>query len=121
MFSGRKTLTIRRSSSLFATCDLTTQATRICSQKHVGGFSDYISYNVNDLNHTVRWILSHEDQKVNGMALPATCGPEGYHREKEKGNVRQIEGKNSKSFSVKVGALDAPATTEMEKRIESLK
>jgi len=90
-------------------------------QKHIGGFSDYISYNVNDLNHTVRWILSHEDQKVNGMALPATCGPEGYHREKEKGNVRQIEGKNSKSFSVKVGALDAPATTEMEKRIESLK
>jgi hypothetical protein len=89
-------------------------------QKHTDGSSDYISYNVTDLNHTVRWILSHEDQKVNGMALPATCGPEGYHREKEKGNVRQIDGKSSKSFSVRVGALDPNATAEMEERIQSL-
>lgn len=90
-------------------------------QKHTDGSSDYISYNVKDLNHTVRWILSHEDQKVNGMALPATCGPEGYHREKNKGNVREIEGKTSKTFSVRVGALDAGATAEMEKHIHSLK
>ena len=89
-------------------------------QKHPDGTADYISYNVEDLNHTVRWILSHEDQKVNGMALPATCGPEGYHREKEKGNVRSIEGKGSRRFSVRVGALGSHDAKQMEKTISSL-
>lgn len=89
-------------------------------QKHPDGSSDYISYDVSKLNHTVRWILSHEDQKVNGMALPATCGPEGYHREKEKGTVRSINGHGKESFAIRVGLLDKSATETMEKRINSL-
>ena len=44
-------------------------------QKHPDGSSDYVSYDGAELDHTVRWILIHEDQQVIGMALPSTCDP----------------------------------------------
>ncbi len=89
-------------------------------QKHADGTADYISYDPSDLNHTVRWILKHEDQRVIGMALPSTCDPEGYTVEKEKGNVRSIPGREEKTFSVSVGFLSAPKAKKMQKNIESL-
>ncbi|HVP17895.1 MAG TPA: DUF4432 domain-containing protein, partial [Spirochaetia bacterium] len=89
-------------------------------QKHPDGSSDYISWNVRDLDHTVRWILMHEDQKVNGMALPSTCDPEGYAAEKKKGNVRSLPGQATVTFSVRTGYLDAAETKRMESMIRSL-
>ncbi|MDA3822549.1 MAG: DUF4432 family protein [Bacteroidales bacterium] len=90
-------------------------------QKHSNGSSDYISYNIKSLDHTVRWILKHDDQKVLGMALPSTCDPEGYTAEKKKGNVRSIQAGEKVTFSITTGYLSRNATTEMEKRIESIK
>jgi hypothetical protein len=89
-------------------------------QKHPDGSSDYISWNVKSLDHAVRWILKHADQKVAGMALPATCDPEGYTAEKKKGNVRTIPGLGTASFAVRAGYLDAQETTRMESTIRSL-
>jgi hypothetical protein len=89
-------------------------------QKHVDGTSDYVSYDVRQLNHTVRWMLKHRDQQVIGMALPSTCEPEGYTAEKKKGNVRSLPGQEKVTFSVKTGFLDGGETTSMEKTIRSL-
>lgn len=89
-------------------------------QKHPDGSSDYVAYDAKLLNHTVRWILSHEDQRVMGMALPATCGSEGYTAEKKLGNVRSIPALGSASFSVRVGYLDKTGTSRMERTIDSL-
>jgi len=89
-------------------------------QKHPDGSSDYISWNVKDLDHTVRWILKNDDQKVAGMALPSTCDPEGYTAEKKKGNVRSIPGLGKAQFAVRVGYLDAAETKGMESTIRSL-
>ncbi len=89
-------------------------------QKHADGSSDYISWNTKDLDHTVRWILKHEDQKVAGMALPSTCDPEGYTAEKKKGNVRSIPGMGTASFALRTGYLDAAETRRMESTIRSL-
>jgi len=89
-------------------------------QKHPDGSSDYISYDSQQLDHTVRWILKHQDQKVVGMALPSTCDPEGYTAEKQKGNVRSIPALGSVSFAVRAGYLDAAETRKMEDRIRSL-
>jgi Domain of unknown function (DUF4432) len=88
-------------------------------QKHPDGSSDYISYDVKKLNHTVRWILQHEDQKVMGMSLPSTCDPEGYTAEKKKGNVRTLPGLETASFSVRAGYLDTAGTRQMESMIRS--
>jgi hypothetical protein len=90
-------------------------------QKHPDGSADYVSYNTEVFNHTVRWILSHEDQKVMGMALPSTCDPEGYTAEKKKGNVRIIPALGSANFAVRVGYLDSAEAMQMEKTIYSLK
>jgi len=89
-------------------------------QKHSDGSSDYIGWNVKDLNHTVRWILIHEDQKVAGISLPSTCDPEGYTAEKRKGNVRSLPGELSATFGVRTGYLDAAETRRWESIIRSL-
>lgn len=89
-------------------------------QKHPDGTSDYVGYNVKELDHTVRWILKHDDQKVNGMALPSTCDPEGYTAEKKKGNVRTIPALGTASFSVATGYLNKAETREMEVTIRGL-
>ena len=89
-------------------------------QKHPDGSSDYIGWDVGQLDHTVRWILKHQDQKVAGMALPSTCDPEGYTAEKQKGNVRSIPPLGSVTFAVRTGYLDAGETRAMEKTIRSL-
>jgi hypothetical protein len=89
-------------------------------QKHADGSSDYIGYDLRALDHTVRWILKHEDQKVMGMALPSTCDPEGFTAEKRKGNLRSIPGMGKASFSVRAGYLDEAATIRMESAIRAL-
>jgi hypothetical protein len=89
-------------------------------QKHPDGTSDYVGYNVKELDHTVRWILKHDDQKVNGMALPSTCDPEGYTAEKKKGNVRMIPALGKASFSVSTGYLNEAETKKMESTIRGL-
>ena len=89
-------------------------------QKHPDNSSDYISYSVKSLDHTVRWILKHEDQKVLGMALPSTCDPEGYTAEKEKGNIRSIQAGGKVTFNITTGCLSPEATTRMEKYIGTL-
>jgi hypothetical protein len=89
-------------------------------QKHPDGTADYISYDVRELDHTVRWILKHDDQKVAGMALPSTCDPEGYTAEKKKGNVRSIPGMGTAIFGLRTGYLDKTETKRMESTIRSL-
>ncbi|MGA2547060.1 MAG: DUF4432 family protein [Rectinemataceae bacterium] len=89
-------------------------------QKHPDGRSDYISWDVKSLDHAVRWILMHEDQKVMALALPATCDPEGYTVEKSKGNLRSIPGLGKAQFSLRTGALDPGEIAHMEATIRSL-
>ena len=89
-------------------------------QKHPNGSADYIGYNAKTLNHTVRWILKHPDQKVAGIALPATCDPEGYVAEKKKGNVRTLPGLGTAEFALRAGYLDAAEAQRMESEIRSL-
>ena len=89
-------------------------------QKHTDGSAEYISYNPEVLNHTVRWILKNDDQKVIGMALPSTCDPEGYTAEKAKGNVRTLEAGAEFTFRVSAGHLDSEKTGKIEKLINTI-
>ena len=89
-------------------------------QKHPDGSADYVGWDPKVLDHAVRWILVHADQKVLGMALPSTCDPEGYTAEKQKGTVRTIPAMGKVTFAVRTGYLDAAGTREMESAIRSL-
>jgi hypothetical protein len=83
-------------------------------QVHPDESADYIRYKPEELDHNTRWISRTEDQAGLGLALPATCDPEGYTAEKKKGNIKEIPARSSVSFSVVAGYLDQEEAKEME-------
>jgi hypothetical protein len=52
--------------------------------------------------------------------LPSTCEPEGYIREKEKGNIKEIPGGGSVTFNIRAGYLDRKETETMKEFIEKI-
>lgn len=86
-------------------------------QVHPDGSADYVRYKPEELDHHTRWISRTEDQAGLGLALPATCDPEGYTAEKKKGNIKEIPAKSSVSFSVVAGYLDKEEAKDMEVHI----
>lgn len=89
-------------------------------QVHPDGSADYIRYKPKELDHNTRWISRTEDQAGLGLALPATCDPEGYTAEKKKGNIKEIPARSSVSFSVVAGYLDQEEAKQMETRINKI-
>ncbi|MEN3929869.1 aldose 1-epimerase family protein [Microvirga sp. W0021] len=79
-----------------------------------------ISYDTKAFSHTVRWVLANSDQKVAAFALPSTCEPEGYVREKKKGNVRTLAGHQTASFNVNLGYLTSEEAENKERFIHGL-
>ena len=88
-------------------------------QLHEDGSADIISQKPRELDHHTRWILRNNNMEVLGM-LPATCDPEGYTTEKQKGNVREIPPNGSVSFTVKVGFLNKKDAEYMIKKINNM-
>lgn len=87
-------------------------------QKHEDGKSDYVSYKPEEFPLGTRWILKAKNNKVLGLALPATANSDGYTIEKKKGHVQEILPKTKVSFSVVAGALDEKGTEKMAKEID---
>jgi len=86
-------------------------------QVHPDGSADYVGYRPDNLDHATRWIVRTKDQEALGIALPATCDPEGYTAEKKKGNIKTLEGKSSIQFNVTTGLLEAGEAEKMEGKI----
>ena len=89
-------------------------------QVHPDKSADYVRYKPEELDHNTRWISRTADQAGLGLALPATCDPEGYTAEKRKGNIKEIPARTSVSFSVVAGHLGGAEAKEMEHLIEEL-
>jgi hypothetical protein len=90
-------------------------------QVNPNGTSDYVSYNPKIFDHASRWIVRNKNQEALGIALPGTADAEGYLKEKEKGNIKQIPPNVSKKFNVNVGYLNKIETKKMIKKIENIK
>lgn len=73
-----------------------------------------VSYDPEKLPRLTRWILSNNMQKVCAFAMPATCGVEGYHAEKQAGNVRSLAGGAHVQFSIRLGYLNAQESQREE-------
>ncbi len=86
-------------------------------QVHPDGTGDYVGYKPDELDHSSRWIMRTDDQQALGIALPATCDPEGYTAEKKKGALKSIQGKDSMRFHVRTGYLSKPACARMNETI----
>jgi hypothetical protein len=81
----------------------------------------YMSWSLEQMPRTIRWILCNSDQEVGAFALPGSCEPEGYLAEKRKGNVRSLGGGQSACFQTRLGYLDAGAAEAARRSIENLK
>lgn len=89
-------------------------------QIHPDNTADYLGYRPAELDHCVRWISKTLDQEGVGLALPATCEPEGYHAESEKGNIKTIAAKGLFTANLQVGYLDSDSAAKKNAEIEQL-
>lgn len=76
-------------------------------QLHPDGTADYVRHRPDQLDHGVRWICRTPDQDAIGIVLPATAEPEGYHAEKQKGNVKELAPQATWECQYWMGALNA--------------
>jgi hypothetical protein len=79
-----------------------------------------IAYRPEIFPKTVRWILANPDQSVAAFALPATCEPEGFTAEREKGNLRFLAPGARAAFSVRVGYVDQREAAALAEAIAAL-
>ena len=77
-----------------------------------------ISWDLEVMPHTIRWILANSDQRVAAFAMPGTCEPEGYTAEKRKGNVRALAGGGKADFRTRVDYIDAKQAAKAAAAIE---
>lgn len=89
-------------------------------QVHPDGTADYIRHKPAQLDKGVRWICRTPDQDALGMVLPATAEPEGYHAEKEKGNIKVVEGGDSYVCEMEVGVLSIDEAETMAQKIAQI-
>ncbi|MBA7593021.1 hypothetical protein ES708_35230 [subsurface metagenome] len=86
-------------------------------QEHPDGTSDYVCFNTHELDHGARWIAKNKNVEALGIVLPATCEVNGFLKEKEKGNIKIIEGGKKFVTSYKFGYLDKKKTKEVKNLI----
>ncbi|MBT3377069.1 MAG: DUF4432 family protein [Lentisphaerae bacterium] len=89
-------------------------------QVHPDGTGDYVGHRPEQLGVGVRWICRTEDQAAMGMILPATAEPEGYHAEKEKGNIKILPAKQTVVLNMTMGVLDAQDVDRMSATVDGL-
>lgn len=84
------------------------------------GGADFVSYKPAELDHAVRWICRTPDQQGLGIVLPATAEPDGYTKEKEKGNVKSLQGGATFRTSFDLGALDPRESESLANQIQTV-
>lgn len=89
-------------------------------QVHPDERSDYVAHRPDQLPIGVRWICRTPDQDALGLVLPATAEPEGYHAEKEKGNIVILPGGETFHLDLRVGTLAPEGTAQVEGKIDSI-
>jgi len=89
-------------------------------QVHPDGTADYAGHRPDQLGVGVRWICRTADQDAMGLILPATAEPEGYHAEKEKGNIKVLPAKGQVELNMTAGLLDAEEAEAVTAAIDGL-
>lgn len=68
----------------------------------------------------IRWIARNDDHDAMGMVLPATAEHKGYTAEKEKGNIKVLEGGKKVVFQIKAGSLRPGETDYYIEKINNM-
>ena len=84
------------------------------------GGAYWIKHKPEQLRECVRWLVNDPRMKAFGMALPSTCGPEGYALEKQKGSVLEVDAGASTTFDVEAGLLAEDEADSTEAHINAI-
>lgn len=84
------------------------------------GSADYVRHRPAQLPRATRWICRTAEQDAMAIAEVGTCEPEGYTREKEKGNVKVLAGGEQFSASFDAGALSPAEATDVEDKVRAV-
>lgn len=89
-------------------------------QVHPDGSADYLRHRPAELRRATRWISRTADQDAIALAEVGTSEPEGYTREKEKGNATVLGPGERFHASFDVGVLGPDEARGIEEQIASL-
>lgn len=81
------------------------------------GHGGYVKHRPDELDKVIRWIVRTPNENAIGVALPATATPEGYTREKARGNIRTLVGGATTAIHLEAGLLTPEQTAAMEVHI----
>lgn len=99
-------------------CDDTGRTHVMLRRPEGDGFA--VSFSPEEFPHPARWLLRNKNVRAAGIALPATCRPEGYLAERRAGRVSRINAGATTRFGVQLGYLDRPAADGLEATIRRL-
>lgn len=89
-------------------------------QVHPDGSADYVRHRPSELPKVTRWICRTPDQDSIAIAEVGTCEPEGYTREKEKGNIKTLAGGEVFEAAYDVGLLMPAEAKTVEEKIKQV-
>jgi hypothetical protein len=89
-------------------------------QVHPDGSADYVRHRPDQLPRVTRWMCRTADQDSLAMAELGTCEPEGYTREKEKGNLKVLAPGETFSASFDCGVISAAEAQEVERKVNGV-
>jgi hypothetical protein len=89
-------------------------------QVHPDGNSDFVCHLKKQLPRATRWISITPDHEAMAIVEPGTCETEGYHTEKEKGNIKILGPGEEFICNIRAGKLDAPETSRVLEKIKTL-
>jgi len=87
-------------------------------QIHPDGTSDYVRHRPEELPCALRWISRTPNHDAIAIIEPATAEADGYVAEKNKENIRILQGGESFSCTITMGMLDKKTTARMEQMIK---
>ncbi|PVE50619.1 DUF4432 family protein [Rhizobium rhizogenes] len=89
-------------------------------QIHPNGIADWIAHRPEQLPHAFRWISRSSDQQTLAITEPATCGIDGYSKEKQHGRIPELAALGTWRATMRVGQLDADRVEAMQSRIDAI-
>lgn len=89
-------------------------------QRHSDGTADWVAHRPDQFPYAFRWFSRTPDQDCLAITEPATCGIDGYSREKQLGRMPTLGGHETWSARMRVGCLTCEEADALALKVNRL-